>query len=50
MDYLTQTVHNELGEYLQNQILPRLKLKDVKVEISEDGEWITEINDSPIIK
>ena len=43
MDYMTQAVHDELGQYLYSQILPRLKLKDVKVEISEDGEWITEI-------
>lgn len=43
MDYMTQAVHDELGQYLYSQILPRLKLKDIKVEISEDGEWITEI-------
>lgn len=49
MDYMTQAVHDELGQYLYSQILPRLKLKDVKVEISEDGETITEIVDPPKI-
>ena len=49
LDYLNDAVHEELGTYLQREVLPRLNLKDEKIEISQDGEWISIIKDPPKI-
>jgi hypothetical protein len=40
MDYLNEAVHNDLGQYLYNNVCPRLKLEGEKVEITADGEWL----------
>lgn len=49
LDFISQAVHEEMGRYLDQTVLPRLDLKDKKIEISEDGEWISEIEEKPKI-
>lgn len=49
IDYLIDAVNNEMGRYIYTEVRPRLGLKDdVKVELSQDGEWLEE--QSQIIK
>ncbi len=50
MDYISNIINNDMGSYIFTDIRHRLGLKeDVKVELSEDGEWLTELPEEPKI-
>lgn len=50
MDYVADAINNETGRYIYTEIRPRLGLKDdVKLELSEDGQWISEVETPPEI-
>lgn len=52
MDYIADAINNEMGRYIYTEVRPRLGIKeDVQVSLSEDGEWLEEVEEeAPIIK
>lgn len=45
-DYLSNLINDDTGRYIYTTVRPRLNLKDdVKLELSEDAEWIMEVNE-----
>ncbi len=50
MDYISELINNDTGKYIYTDVRPRLGLKpEAKVELSEDGEWLTLVEEAPVI-
>jgi len=42
VDYIMDLVDRDVAMYMYTTVYQRLGIKDVKTELSEDGEWLIE--------